>query len=107
MGGPDRLPVGGVGDTKMLIWVGVSTSLVCLSVLLPPSLSPLHSYSILTLFLFPGKELIKPKEILGHPVERPTKAAAAGASGAVGAANGCPGPSARGVGVKNHRCQVC
>lgn len=106
-GRPQQAACQGVGDTKMLIRVGVLTPLVCLSVLLPPSLSPLHPHSILTLFLFPSKELIKPKEILGHPVERPMKAAAIGAAGAVGAANECPGPGARGVGVKNHRCQVC
>ncbi|CAK6450493.1 unnamed protein product [Pipistrellus nathusii] len=65
----------------------------------------------------PSKELIKPKAILGRPVERPTDAAAAGTAGAFGAVGAigavdavaaaaeCPGPSAREVGVKNHRCQ--
>ncbi|KAM8752668.1 voltage-gated potassium channel KCNC1-like [Rhynchonycteris naso] len=65
----------------------------------------------------PSKELIKPKAILGRPVETPMDAAAAAAAGAVGAfgavgavgaadaADDCPGPGARGVGVKNHRCQ--
>ena len=120
MGGPSRLPVRGYGDTEMWIWVDVLTPLVCLSVLLPPSVfsAPPPSYPS----LFPGKELIKPKAILGRPVERPTDSAAAdaagaagaagafgavGAVGAVGAADECPGPGARGVAVKNHRCQVC
>ncbi|KAF6390357.1 hypothetical protein mRhiFer1_007926 [Rhinolophus ferrumequinum] len=53
----------------------------------------------------PRKELIKPKAILGRPVERPMEAAAVAAGDAAGVADECPGPGARGVGVKNHRCQ--
>ncbi|XP_062040088.1 potassium voltage-gated channel subfamily C member 3-like [Lepus europaeus] len=52
----------------------------------------------------PSKELIKPKAIFGRPVERPTEAVPADAAGGA-AAEECPGPGARGVGVKNHRCQ--
>ncbi|XP_048192658.1 potassium voltage-gated channel subfamily C member 1-like [Perognathus longimembris pacificus] len=63
----------------------------------------------------PSKELIKPKAILGRPVERPTEVGAAGAGVGAGAGGGpaaavavadqCPGLGARGIGVKNHRCQ--
>ncbi|XP_042522834.1 potassium voltage-gated channel subfamily C member 1-like [Dipodomys spectabilis] len=61
----------------------------------------------------PSKELIKPKAILGRPLERPTEVGAAGAgagggsgpAAAAAAADECPGSGARGVGVKNHRCQ--
>ncbi|KAM4798380.1 voltage-gated potassium channel KCNC1-like [Urocitellus parryii] len=53
----------------------------------------------------PSKELIKPKAILGRPVERPAEAAAAAAEAAGAAAEECPALGTRGVGVKNHRCQ--
>ncbi|XP_069896323.1 voltage-gated potassium channel KCNC1-like [Dipodomys merriami] len=65
----------------------------------------------------PSKELIKPKAILGRPLERPTEVGAAGTGAGGGAGGGsgpaaaaavadeCPGSGARGVGVKNHRCQ--
>lgn len=49
----------------------------------------------------PSKELIKPKAILGRPVERPMEAAAVAAAdaagdGAAGVADECPGPGAPG-----------
>ncbi|XP_058514755.1 potassium voltage-gated channel subfamily C member 1-like [Ochotona princeps] len=76
----------------------------------PPAPPPNQLPQVPTLPVFvdhakqPSKELIKPKAIFGRPVERPTEAVAADAAGGA-AAEECPGPGARGTGVKNHRCQ--
>lgn len=57
--------------------------------------------------MFLGKELTKPKAILGHLIERLIEAAAGAAAAGGGAADEFPEPGVQGVGVKSHHGQVC